>query len=402
MEVLHNLEIESRLLREVAGSETERQMLKWASDRRSAAAKTLSIATGGFDFSSVSNATDDAVMSLLSLDPQFSRNLAADRLYDQFLAQHEPDFPRIAMAMPDGSVPIPVALRQPSLGGSLEQRSIYSAGMWQSLSDGRTFVINRIDQFDRSTLRAFIEALEMWFEYRVSVNCYISRTGAVGFGTHWDDHHVLIMQVVGRKLWEVFAPTHLSAVNGYISKDMCGPPVWSGVLAEGQALLIPRGWSHRVMGMDETSVHYTVTLGGARFLDVLETIAPPPEITDPLAMKAWLSSELDDGSSAVGRTLAFERASTPTRPTGTLTSVANWHERGTPVDDVTVLMPGRPVFVDVPADAGSKVRLAWGGQLVDFSEEEVQALMSWRTDDPRVPQLASCLLESGRARLLGD
>nr|WP_179769448.1 cupin domain-containing protein [Streptomonospora nanhaiensis] len=42
---------------------------------------------------------------------------------------------------------------------------------------------------------------------RVQVNAYASWTSVQGFGVHWDDHGVIVVQVSGRKRWRIYGFT---------------------------------------------------------------------------------------------------------------------------------------------------------------------------------------------------
>ena len=93
----------------------------------------------------------------------------------------------------------------------------------------------------------------------VQTNLYLSERDARGFGAHWDDHDVIILQLQGRKYWELYEPAALSPIRPHVQVAAKGQAVWSGILSPGLALYIPRGWTHAVRGFEgETSFHYTI------------------------------------------------------------------------------------------------------------------------------------------------
>ncbi len=114
----------------------------------------------------------------------------------------------------------------------------------------------------------------------IQLNCYVSMGEAPGFGVHWDDHDVLILQIAGRKYWEVEAPSELAPVKHVTPKGGSGDVVWSGVLGPGHVLAIPRGWPHSVQGLErEVSVHLTISIGRPSALGLLGQL--PPESLAP-------------------------------------------------------------------------------------------------------------------------
>ena len=101
------------------------------------------------------------------------------------------------------------------------------------------------------------------FRAYVQVNCYLSYGDASGFGPHWDDHDVVVIQLAGRKHWEVHEPSELGALSAFTPPGATQRSIWSGLLSPGSALYIPRGWPHSVTGLSsEPSVHLTLSIAG--------------------------------------------------------------------------------------------------------------------------------------------
>ncbi len=113
------------------------------------------------------------------------------------------------------------------------------------------------------------------FRAHLQLNCYVSMGEAPGFGVHWDDHDVLILQIAGRKYWEVEAPLELAPVKHVTPKGGSGEAIWSGVLGPGHVLAIPRGWPHSVQGLErEVSVHLTISIGRPSAVGLLGQLPP--------------------------------------------------------------------------------------------------------------------------------
>ncbi|MGF1430153.1 cupin domain-containing protein [Kitasatospora sp. LaBMicrA B282] len=130
----------------------------------------------------------------------------------------------------------------------------------EAMADGATLVVDGIEEL-HAPLRQLVEDVERELRCLVQVNLYANLGGAAqGFGTHWDDHDVLILQVEGAKHWEIHRPTEEHPV-GVLSDPPRpeGEPYWSGELTDGDLLHLPRGWWHRVSATDRPSAHLTVS-----------------------------------------------------------------------------------------------------------------------------------------------
>lgn len=146
-------------------------------------------------------------------------------------------------------------------------------GAVDALNDGATLVANNLVQRLGGELRLFADDIARLTGSPAGVNCYLSQRDAPGFGRHWDDHDVIVIQVHGRKHWELFEPLALSPRIGYSPEREFGPQVFSTVLGEGLALFIPRGCGHQVQGfVGSTSLHLTVGLRYQTMMDVFEEV----------------------------------------------------------------------------------------------------------------------------------
>ena len=107
------------------------------------------------------------------------------------------------------------------------------------------------------------------------INLYASWHPTRGFGTHWDDHDVFVIQVHGEKLWQLYGPTRMSPTKVDTVLDDSAPsePVWRGNLTAGDVFYIPRGWWHDAQVSTEKqgmgSVHLTCQVRTVTGNDVL-------------------------------------------------------------------------------------------------------------------------------------
>lgn len=149
-----------------------------------------------------------------------------------------------------------------------------SAGLVSALSEGATLVVDNVDALVPS-VRQVAEAVEHVLRTTTSVNLYAGWRALKGFDLHWDGQDTLILQVSGRKQWKVYRPTreHPLEHDAETAPAPAAPPVWDGVLEDGDALYLPRGWWHVATPLNEPSLHLTVTMVPANGLDLARWVA---------------------------------------------------------------------------------------------------------------------------------
>ncbi|NVI90305.1 hypothetical protein HUX53_24190, partial [Actinomadura sp. BRA 177] len=76
----------------------------------------------------------------------------------------------------------------------------------QQLRDGATLVLDAIEEM-HPPIGSMVNTLERHLRTCVQVNAYASWTAKEGFGVHWDDHDVIVLQVSGAKRWRIYGPT---------------------------------------------------------------------------------------------------------------------------------------------------------------------------------------------------
>lgn len=142
----------------------------------------------------------------------------------------------------------------------------------QLLRDGATLIVNQADELFPA-LRTLLESCEDQFRIVANANLYAAWRAQKGFDLHWDDHDTLILQVSGRKKWDIYRPTREFPIQGDVTGTPArpvDPPVWSGILAQGDLLYMPRGWWHVACPMDEPTLHLTIGLRHPRGVDLLQ------------------------------------------------------------------------------------------------------------------------------------
>ncbi len=147
-----------------------------------------------------------------------------------------------------------------------QHREINMPGVERQLAEGATLILNRMDQVDPAAL-VIARSMEEWLREpnHTHVNSYTNGANAEnkgGFGMHWDGQDAFIVQLKGKKHWSVHRPNrgHPIVPDVEYNPEYETVPAWEGVLQASDVLYVPRGWWHRVEGVDEESQHLTVSV----------------------------------------------------------------------------------------------------------------------------------------------
>lgn len=122
----------------------------------------------------------------------------------------------------------------------------------EEFAGGATIVLQSLHRY-WAPLTRLARELELALTHPIQVNAYITPAAARGLGVHHDEHDVLVLQVYGRKLWEVFEPAEPGA-----PRDATGAKLIDAELAPGDALYIPRQFPHAARTAASASAHLTV------------------------------------------------------------------------------------------------------------------------------------------------
>lgn len=183
---------------------------------------------------------------------EFADLLTIDRV-DEILSDSELPPGAISMAQGGRSLPAEDYLHT---GGAVDRGAVID-----NFRNGATIVLPQL-HFADGTLYAFCLGLERDFGARIQTNIYLTPTNASGFGIHYDDHDVLVLQMAGRKKWEIYGQREGLPFRGEkfsSERDDPGPLRAELVLEPGQCLYVPRGLCHRAVNEgQEPSLHITI------------------------------------------------------------------------------------------------------------------------------------------------
>jgi len=141
------------------------------------------------------------------------------------------------------------------------RRRLAKRRFYAELKAGATLVVNGFEHYSPTALRLCAE-VGRYCSAPVAGNAYLSIGGRGTFGRHWDTHDVFALQLIGRKRWQVFAPTFELPLGMHRSENSdaapSGAPVLDCVLETGDLLYVPRGWWHHVLPEEGASLHLSV------------------------------------------------------------------------------------------------------------------------------------------------
>lgn len=145
-----------------------------------------------------------------------------------------------------------------------------SGGLAVCLAEGASLILDDVQEV-HPRLRALMQVFQAALKTDSYANLYAAWHSQKAFDLHWDPQDSIVLQLSGKKRWKVYKPTRLHPLKDDLEKPAqpTGDPVWEGVVKEGDAIYIPRGWWHVVHPLNEPSLHLTVSLTPPKGIDLL-------------------------------------------------------------------------------------------------------------------------------------
>jgi len=143
--------------------------------------------------------------------------------------------------------------------------------VYRAYAQGWTVVVNRLHLRSAPVAR-LAAAVADETGYGIGVNLYCSPARSRGFPAHADGHDALLLQMDGRKTWQVYPPQYdlpLEDSDVEIKPTELGEPLLQATLARGHLLYVPRGFIHAGATESELSMHLTLGIHPTRWLDLL-------------------------------------------------------------------------------------------------------------------------------------
>ena len=212
---------------------------------------------------------------------------------DRLLSTTAPRVPFFRMVK-DGSPLPPAAYTKSGRIGSQPLSDLADPGrIFDQFHGGATIVLQGLQRF-WAPLTAFSRDLELFLTHPVQVNAYLTPPASRGLGVHHDTHDVFVLQVHGRKLWQVWDAA-VPFPLGHQTKLPPGadtptePPLVEAELAPGDCLYVPRGFRHAARTAEDASLHLTVGMLTYNWNDLLR------EVLDLATEETWFREGLPVG-----------------------------------------------------------------------------------------------------------
>jgi ribosomal protein L16 Arg81 hydroxylase len=134
-------------------------------------------------------------------------------------------------------------------------------GVRNDFAKGYTIVIDGVERYVRA-VGALSHSIEVELNFPVQVNAYVTPPASQGLVAHYDEHDVLILQVLGSKTWHLYdgvvPPREIQRdKDTAVAIDELSPPTDLRMEA-GDVLYLPRGRVHAAETNSEPSIHLTV------------------------------------------------------------------------------------------------------------------------------------------------
>lgn len=193
--------------------------------------------------------------------------LEADRLISDKLLQYP-----LLRVIKDGPVPLSqftssnIQIGRNSLEGVIDAVKVA-----QFYKNGATIIFQGL-QWNCKNLADFCKELEVIIKLGISANAYLTPSNSQGFGAHFDNESVFILQLEGEKVWKIYERPFVNprnesiAVRNNLEDRKCIEEI---TLQPGSFLYIPRGHFHEAYTKQGHSLHITLSIREITYADIL-------------------------------------------------------------------------------------------------------------------------------------
>lgn len=183
---------------------------------------------------------------------------------DELVSRRGLRTPFLRMAK-DGSVLASARFTRSGGSGATIEDQVADDRVLAAMADGATLVLQALHR-TWPPLVQFGAQLSQELGHPVQINSYVTPPQNQGFAAHYDTHDVFVLQIAGRKRWQIHAPVlpdPLPAQAWDLRRDEVAAraaeePLLDVVLQPGDALYLPRGYLHSAVAQGELAVHLTV------------------------------------------------------------------------------------------------------------------------------------------------
>ena len=176
---------------------------------------------------------------------------------DHILSSTTPRYPAFRMVKDGRQLDRRSYTRPGQVGGQPVDDLADPRRIYELFDGGATIVLQSLHRFWPPLTRLGRD-LELALTHPVQVNAYITPPASQGLGVHHDEHDVFVLQVYGRKRWDVHDPDGNPADRLIVAE-----------LAPGDCLYIPQRFPHAARTAATASVHLTVGVVPTTWADAI-------------------------------------------------------------------------------------------------------------------------------------
>jgi hypothetical protein len=176
---------------------------------------------------------------------------------DHILSSTTPRYPAFRMVKEGKQLDRRSYTRSGRVGGQPLDDLADPRRVYELFQGGATLVLQSLHRF-WPPLTRFGRDLELALTHPVQVNAYVTPPASQGLGVHHDEHDVFVLQLYGRKRWDVHDPDGRPEDRLVVAE-----------LAPGDSLYIPQRFPHAARTTETASVHLTVGVVPTTWADVL-------------------------------------------------------------------------------------------------------------------------------------
>jgi ribosomal protein L16 Arg81 hydroxylase len=138
------------------------------------------------------------------------------------------------------------------------------------LARGATLILNEVQDM-HPPLAALTRGFAQLFAAEPNVNLYAAFGKQQGFGPHWDDHDVFVLQIAGEKRWRLYGTNRRYPLFRDVRPNERRPvrPIARHRLQPGDLLYVPRGCWHDAVGTGDPTLHLTLGIPPCTAVDYL-------------------------------------------------------------------------------------------------------------------------------------
>lgn len=144
--------------------------------------------------------------------------------------------------------------------------------VYQEYAAGCSVSIDSLQRYWQPVAQ-FCNVLQQVLHHPIGAYLFLTPAGAQAYAPHYDPYDTFLLQIDGAKQWQVYEPLvslPLASMQRPVQDEELGQPVLESRLEAGDLLYIPRGYIHRGLTADVSSLHLTLAVRAIRWVHVLE------------------------------------------------------------------------------------------------------------------------------------